>query len=159
MTRPELLDKWAIAVGKMHIGHHLAASSCTTWHYILGVSAIFLTTALSATSFAAVAKFVEKEMPTLFVGLTFLSMLTPALTAAVTFLKLDERALRHTEAAASFGGLRRHIEEQLVLAEDEKAKDLGEIRDHWREVIKKSPPLPSRMYYRAERQLREERLR
>jgi hypothetical protein len=157
-TRAELLDKWAIAVSKMHIGHHLAAASCTTWHLFLGVSATVLAAVVTATMFATLTKLAEKQNPTLFFGVALASMLSPALTAAVTFLKLDERALRHTRAAASFAGLRRQIEEALVkFAENEPLENLSAIQSHWREVIKESPPLPGRMYRRAVKQLWAER--
>ena len=158
-TRAELLDKWAIAVSKMHIGHHLAAAAFTTWHLVLGVSATVLAAVVTATMFATLTKLAENRYPTLFFGVALASMLSPALTAAVTFLKLDERALRHTRAAASFAGLRRQIEEALVrFAEENKPpKNLSEIQSRWSEVIKESPPLPGRMYRRAVNQLWSER--
>ena len=159
-TRAELLDKWAIAVSKMHIGHHLAAAAFTTWHLFLGVSATVLAAVVTATMFATLTKLAEKnQYPSLFFGVALASMLSPALTAAVTFLKLDERALRHTRAAASFAGLRREIEEALVrfAEENEPPKNLSEIQFRWSEVIKESPPLPGRMYSRAMNQLWSER--
>jgi hypothetical protein len=51
----ELLDKWIAAVGTMHIGHHLAASSCATWHLIIGGIATLLAAAVSAAVFTKIA--------------------------------------------------------------------------------------------------------
>ena len=153
-TRAELLRAWAEAVSKMHIGHHLAAAYFTKWHYGLGAGATAAAAVVGATVFATLTKLATDAGFWQFLAVALLSTLSPALTAAVTFLKLDERSLRHTRAAASFAGLRRAMElAEIELAEGKKSDNLIALQSQWRDVIRESPPLPQFAYDRAVKQI------
>jgi hypothetical protein len=159
IAKRKLLDTWTAAVATMHIGHHLAAASCTKWHLVIGGFATLLAAAVSAAVFAKISGNVKPDSYEYW-ALACVGVLSPALTAAVTFLRLDERALRHTRAASSFGDLRRQLELKAAVVDDNSSNDLDAfLKEHlqkWREVIKDSPPLPSRAWKRAKIQRDEE---
>jgi hypothetical protein len=123
----------------MHIGHHLAASRFSSLHPCLGVSATVLAAMAGASAFGSLTKLAEQNGLVALEVVASVGIISPAVTAAVSFLKLDERAGRHTKAAASFQALRR---------------DFGSIKAQWREVLKESPPLPQTIHEQAQERVR-----
>jgi len=153
-TRQQLLETWCRSVSIMHIAHHVAAAYYTKWHLWLGASATILAAIVGASIFATLTRFAADAGPIATVGVGLVSMLSAALTGAVAFLELDERARRHTKAAANFQGLRREAEEELVkLAENGSSQDYRSFQTRWCEIIKEAPPLPQSIHDRVKRDM------
>src|ERR1700754_1573813 len=123
MTRDQLLTTWRESVSIMHIAHHKAAARCSNWHLWLGVIATVLAAGVGASVFAKLTKYAENLGPIFLLAVGSVSLVSAAMTAVVTFLKLDERANRHTRAAANFQGVRREIEEEIVRLAEGKSAD------------------------------------
>jgi hypothetical protein len=157
-TRKQLLETWCQSVSIMHIGHHIAASYYTKWHLWLGASATILAAVVGASIFATLTRVAADANPIATFGVGLVSMLSAALTGAVAFLKLDERAGRHTMAAANFQGLRREAEEELVkLAENRSSQDYRSFQTRWCEILKEAPPLPQSIHDRVKRDMEAKR--
>jgi hypothetical protein len=138
----------------MHIAHHVAAAYYTKWHLWLGASATILAAIVGASIFATLTKVAANAGPIAGFGVGLISIVSAALTGAVTFLKLDERAGRHTKAAANFQGLRREAEEELVkLAENGSSQDYRSFQTRWSETLKEAPPLPQSIHDRVKRDM------
>lgn len=124
-TRLELVETWRRSVSVMHIAHHIAASRYAKWHRWLGGTAAVLAAVVCTSIFATLANDLQYVSKVAVIAVALVSMLSASLSAAATFLNLDERARRHLEAAADFQRLRREMDEELVRCKDtEKGTDL-----------------------------------
>ncbi len=78
----------------------------------------------------------------MFVGA--LSILTPILSAAITFLRYQERSTTHHDAATRFSALKRALELEAAnfkSSADGSAKSLAEVRDKWDQLTLDAPAL------------------
>ena len=145
-TREALVNTWCRSVSVMHIAHHIAASNCAKWHRWLGASAAILAAIVGTSIFASLSS-AEGITPQVIIATGLVSMLSAALTGAVTFLNLDQRARFHLEAAADFQRLRREMEEESVrLGEGKSEESYNEFKDRWHKVLRNSLPLPQSIH-------------
>jgi hypothetical protein len=135
----------------MHVAHHIAASRYAKWHRWLGSTAAFLAAIVGTSIFVYLSQPDSQFGPVVLVVTGLLSMLSAALTGALTFLDLDQRARRHLDAAADFQRLRREMEEEKKnLAEGRKRENYDDFKDQWHKVLKASVPLPQDIHDRQQ---------
>ncbi len=146
-TKSELVKTWCESVSVMHIAHHIAASRYSKWHRSLGVIATMLAAIVGTSIFVTLSRSASHHSSAVFLVTGLLSMASAALTAAVTFLNLDQRSGRHLQAAADFQRLRREMEEEVVrLSEGKPSDSYDSFKNDWHAVLKASPPLPQRIH-------------
>jgi hypothetical protein len=155
-TAEELVIEWCTATSIMHIAHHRAASRYALLHRVIGTSAAVLAAVVGTSILVDSAPLGGPEGNALRVAAGLLSLLTAALTGALTFLDLDQRTKRHLEAAADFQRLRREMEEERVRVRAGKGRESYEgFMDEWHKVLKGSTPLPQRLHDSVQRKLRQ----
>jgi len=140
----------------MHIAHLISASRYAKWHRWLGGTAAVLAAVVGASIFATLADDLQEVSKVAVIALGLVSMLSAGLSAAATFLDLDERARHHLEAGADFQRLRREMEEEVVRLADGKARaSYDDFKDQWHKVLRSVPPLPQTIHDRVNRDFEE----
>lgn len=136
----------------MHIAHHITASRYTKWHRWLGGTAAALAAVVGTSIFATLANDLQEVSKFAVIAVALVSMLSAGLSAAATFLNLDERGKRHLESAADFQRLRREMDEELVSCTDGKVRESYDtFKDQWHKVLRSAPPLPQDIHDRVNR--------
>ncbi len=106
-SRP-LLVKWLERARTNQLQHYKAADYYSRANNLLGIPAAILSAVVGTAVFSTLEKKVGLRIE-LIVG--SLSVLTAILAALQTFLRYAERAEKHRSVAASYGAMRKQIEE------------------------------------------------
>jgi len=150
----ELLNKWWLSVGEMHIAHHLAASKYANQHKYTGLIAAILT-AITTTSIFITVSQSETQIAWLITGI--ISLFASMATGILSFMKFNDRIAQHFQSAINFQSLRREIEEELIVLSAQGPKQNYEhLRQRWTEILKNSCPLPQEVFDKARRQMKTE---
>lgn len=153
-TKVDLLQNWVKEASVMHIAHLKSAARCAKLHRLFGCSVAGMTTLVGTSVFASLQTVTSARIV---VATGFVSILAATLTGIHTFLSLDKRASEHIQAGAHFQGLRRELEEELVLLREGNSRDNFEsIRRNWCEILRSSPPLPQRIHDKVKRMIMQE---
>lgn len=150
MENNELINQWKKGLRIRHIAHTRAFRYYKLWDRIVGLVATLISAVVATTVFASMA---ESGTKTLIVVAGGISVLSTLVAATYTFLKFGELSERHTQAAASFGQLRRELEIYMM---DDKIDSidhakLQEFNATWSELEKKVPSIPQRIYEKAKK--------
>ena len=139
-TQEEMLTIWHKSVSVMHISHHVAAARYAKYHRWFGALVAGLSALVASTIFVAA---LDSDNSVAFLVAAATSLVTAVLTGINTSLDLSGRAAAHYTAAIYFQGLRREIEEEMMLCRIASPKEnYTHIRQRWTESLEGAPPLP-----------------
>jgi hypothetical protein len=145
-----LLSSWRMGALRSQIGNYHAANYFSALNYWLGIPAVVFAAVVGTSVFAALGRTVDSTTQIL-IGMT--SVLAAVLAALQTFLGLGDRAAKHRATAAAYGALKRSIDQQLSMQNDE-AVDISEstvtaFRKRMDALAKEAPELPEKHWNRA----------
>jgi hypothetical protein len=145
MDRERTLKEWYKRIQLSHRAHNKAAAKFEQLSRYFGIIATAFATAVGTSVFATLEASPNLHLKIL-AGL--LSIAAAVLVSLQTFLKSPELAQKHKVAAEEYGELRRRIEMLWANppAEDVVEKVLTSIDREWREVRRRSPIIPQRIY-------------
>ncbi|MBB6600329.1 SLATT domain-containing protein [Luteimonas sp. MC1825] len=149
----ELFEKWLKGVRLAHIAHSKAAANDARRHKAFGIPVVIVTTIVGTAVFSSLGEPPERGW-TIVAGV--LSVAAAILSGLQTFLGYAASAERHRVSALKYGTLRRELEQFL---EDPPqipgalTQFADEFRSRWDAVDELAPPLPQKMYRKAEQQL------
>ena len=145
----ELLEIWFRRSRESQFAHYEAAKYLSRRNYFLGIPVIVLTTIVGTSIFAS---FQEQNMIWLRIILGLVSVAAAVLSALQTFLRFQERAEKHRSAGASFGSIRREIEQLFIDIENAKVmtQSLDAIRKRFDSLSKEAPEIPNSIWKKAE---------
>ena len=150
-TIEDMLLTWQKSSSIMHISHHIAAARYSKWHFWFGSLVSGLSALVASSIFIAA---LEGSNQKIFLVAAVISLLTAILTGVNSSLNLAGRSQSHHQAATSFQGLRREIEEELVRCRSGLHKDSYEhIRRRWTEALEVAPPLPQDIHNSVKRDI------
>lgn len=141
MTGKErLLMEWTAELSIMHIAHHKAASFYSQCHLSLGIAAVFVSALLGASVGELI--FGKDEFGRI---LTTILGITGAIFAGIqTFLGAEGRSNKHHASAATFGEIRRELEQLASFPEPADLNErLIELRKKWNFALQAAPNLPA----------------
>ncbi|HEY2396421.1 MAG TPA: SLATT domain-containing protein [Rudaea sp.] len=146
MDARELIESWLYSADASMALHYDAARHFERRHYLIGVPALVLSTAVGTTVFAALQKDV-------YVAIQFTtgaaSVLAAILTGLQTFLGYNQRAAKHQSAGAAYAALIReiHQEQAFPLSEVNQLRGFVEkVRTRFDALSKESPSIPERLW-------------
>ena len=147
----ELLVRWKTNVERSHLAHYLSANRYSRIHYWLGVPVVMLTTVVGTAVFASLKSATATSVQ-ICVGL--ISILAAALASLQTFLKSAERALHHRSTGASFGAIKRQIQEIIATHEESATispEVLAQVRASMDSLAKGGPEVPNDIWQHVQR--------
>jgi midasin (ATPase involved in ribosome maturation) len=137
----EKLKDWETRVNAYQEGHYRKAKSQMTWHYILGLPTIILTTVTASTIFANLQDTVTKETKLFLIGI---SLLATVMSAVQTFYSHSKRAEKNRSVAAALGAARREIDSFEMFPpknEEEAKKRIKELNKSLYDIAKDAPAI------------------
>lgn len=148
MPAEELIADWLRRAAESQYAHYECAKHFARQNYFLGVPVVVISAIVGTAIFASLEK-----QPDLWIrvvaGLT--SVTAGVLSALQTFLRFAERAEKHRAAGATFGAIRRQLQ-QLAELRDGTGPEVGEALDRIRErfdsLAQQSPEIPKPMWDR-----------
>lgn len=151
MKPEELIAQWQVGLRISHRAHYEASKYYERLHMLLGVPTVILSALLGTAVFASLqhsdAAWIKSLMAVLSVSMV-------ALTSLQTFFKYSERAERHKTAAVQIGEVRRELEQKLQFSQLDEALTKT-IREKWDAADRQSPTIPTHIYVRIEKLVRE----
>jgi hypothetical protein len=149
----DLLRKWLHRAREGQHSHHEAGKFFRRANYWLAVPVIVITTALGTASFATITTTLSGAAK---VGFGLLSMLAAVLAALQTHFRYAEKAEKHKNIGARYGGIRRRIEAVLSLPYDQRGKPaelVDEIRNKLDTISGDGDVVSRRIFERTRRGL------
>lgn len=112
-----LLEVWSSKAKAMREGHYHQALRYMRMHWLLGIPAVTLSSALGTSIFASLQlpNTSLSQSIVLQTVLGSLSIVSAVLTACTAFLRLAERAEQHRQAAAAFESLAQDIDSSIAI--------------------------------------------
>ena len=101
----DLLKRWQRGTRLLQVAHILSANSTHRLNRLFGISVVILTTIVGTSIFASIDAKIAVGM---------LSMAAAVVSSLQLFLRHDDVVLRHKQAFAQYGQLRREIEQYLA---------------------------------------------
>jgi hypothetical protein len=128
-----LLASWCAKAKEYRDAHENARSRLRRWHYLLGVPAIVLSSAVAMAVFATLERPVSTPVA---VGVGILSVGAAILAACQTFLRCSDRAEAHRQAASEYERIVDRAELAAALYGSDALEEgrLQELRDACRDV-------------------------
>ncbi len=126
--------------------HAQAASRARHNSFLLGIPAVALSAIVGSAIFATIDKTPNRYLQ---VAAGFLSLVTSALTALQTFLRLDDQVQNHESASRAFGAIRREIGQLGAIAHhsrQEAESRLNEIRKEYDQASAASRNVPQKIW-------------
>ena len=148
MQPDELIDTWLHSAELSMSLHYKSAQRFERMHYLLGVPAVVLSTAVGTTVFAALRK--DLDVP-IQIATAAGSFSAAILTALQTFLGYNQRAVKHQQAGAAYASLIRRIHEQLAFPAsqpEELQRFVAVLRARFDTLSRESPAFPQRLFQR-----------
>lgn len=135
----QLLKDWYVRIRIAQKGHYQDASQLKRRNRLLGIPVVILTTIVGAGVFASI----EKD-PSIYAQLAtgLLSLLAATLASLQTFLNYAEKSEKHLNAARKLSGLKKEIEETLIIQMDDKERIMEfvpYVRKIWEEITNEAP--------------------
>src|SRR5262249_53767340 len=129
MPIDELLEDWRRRANESQYAHYETAKHFSRLNYLFGVPVVIATTVVGTSIFATLQ---EQGVLLLRVILGLISVAAAVLAALQTFLRYAERSEKHRAAGATFGAIRRELEQMHALPEGQRG-DLKTFLDSVRE--------------------------
>lgn len=151
---PELdavLGAWYRRARESQFAHYRAANHYAAASRWLGVPSVLLSAVVGTTLFATLQE--GGVAPALQVGAALVALAAAALSALQTFLGCDEKAAKHRAAAASYGAVRREIEQHQLMRTQSRTDAEGlvdTLRRHLDDVGASAPDISSRLWKAAQ---------
>lgn len=148
LTPHELLTQWLIRAADRERVNFTAANIYKTWHLVIGLPILALTTIAASSSFSSWEKLPGRYS----IAISCFKILVPVLAALQTFLGLSELAERHRRMATKYGALKRQLEQrltQLPLEPAELEKLMSTIRTEIDAIEDDEPQIPRFVWIRT----------
>lgn len=149
-----IIAVWYRRARESQFAHYKAADRCTRLSRRLGVPSVLLCAAAGTTLFATLEN--DGSAPSLRLVVGLVTLLAGALTGLQTFLGLPELANKHRSAAASYGAIRREIEQWQSLPPTTRSavkSAMESIRNRLDDVALSVPDVPERAWKDAQRDI------
>jgi hypothetical protein len=142
-----VLGAWYRRARESQFAHYRAANHYSAASRWLGIPSVLLSAIVGTTLFATLQK--DGVGQAVQVGAGLIALAAASLAAIQTFLGYDDRAAKHRAAAASYGTVRREIEQHQVLrpqSREEADALLQALRRHLDDVGASAPDIPRRLW-------------
>lgn len=145
-----LLSAWYRRAREGQMSHYAAATRCTAMGRWFGIPSALLSAAAGTTLFATLPDKALSVALQITAGLV--ALVAGALSALQTFLGLSERADKHLAAGATYGSIRREIEQLQVLPppDDQLRPILDSIRTRLDNTSSGAPTVGDRVWRKAQ---------
>lgn len=133
-----LLTEWRELAERAHQGHYNASAFYERLFLMLGIPVIVLS---ALTGGSEVLGILGSQIGGV------ISLVIAVLAGLQTFLKFSQRAERHRVAGASYGGIRRSIEEVSIVLDDggdNAREEVHGIKEQLDSLAKECPEIPKR---------------
>ena len=145
-----VVGAWYRRAREAQFSHYEAANRCGACSRWFGVPAVILSALVGTSVFASLQTEVDVGLKIL-VGI--ISIFASVLSALQTFLGFSERAEKHRAAAASYGAVRRAIEQRQVLPPSSRKEAdtfLASVRTQLDDIASATPDVPAGIWRRAQ---------
>lgn len=145
----DLLIDWYCRAKFSQYAHYESAKFYETLNYWLGIPVILLSAFVGTSVFATLGQSIN---PIVQITIGLLSISTAALASLQTFLKFSEKAESCRFSGATYGALRREIQEMLVFNDFDR-KHIASVRERINDLASKSPHVPNKIWSKRDKTL------
>lgn len=150
MKPDQLLRDWRRRARESQFGHYEAAKHFSAQHYWIGIFVVLFSAIVGTSIFATLQS--EGNM-LVQIALGLLSVLSAALASLQTFLGSSEKAEKHRSAGATYGSIRRELEQYISLGlpeEDKLASLLDSFREKFDDLAHQAPEISPKIWKQTE---------
>lgn len=144
-----LLRDWLRRARESQHSHHEAGKFCRAINYWFAAPVIIITTVVGTAAFASIEKQVSDSAKIWF---GVVSLLAAVLSALQTHFQFSERSEKHKSLGATYGNIRREIEEVLSLPPGQRGdmkKVMSRIRERLDAIASEGPVVSRRIFNRT----------
>jgi Petal formation-expressed len=149
-----VMGAWYRRAREAQFAHYLAGCHYAAFSRWLGIPSIILSAATGTTLFATLQH--ENTSASLRLALGVVSFAAATLSALQTYLGFSQLAEKHRTVGATYGAIRREIEQYQALrpsSDDAIEKALGMIRKRLDDTAATAPDVSARIWARAQQNI------